>query len=90
MCEGRMGSVHRNPASSPWGFCSLSCLAVGPVVTVITCRPRTEGPGEGGGEWWTKMAGFIAWEAGLMEVPLAEKRTESSGRLGGGGSAAEG
>lgn len=86
-----MGSVHRTPASSRWDFCSLSCLAVGPVVTVITCRPRMEGPGEGRGAWWTKMVGFIAWEAGLMEVPLAEKRTESSGRfVGGGGRAAEG
>ena len=49
MCQGRMGFTHRDPASSCWDFCSLSCLAVGSVVTVITCRPGVEGVGKGRG-----------------------------------------
>ena len=63
----------RLPASSCWDFCSLSCLAVGSVVTLITCRPGEEGVGKGRGQQWAKTRG-CCWEE-----PLAEMRTKGNG-----------
>lgn len=59
--------------SSCWDFCSLSCLAVGSVVTVITCRPGVERVRKGRGRQCTKTGG-CCWEG-----PWAEMRTKGNG-----------
>ena len=64
VCPGRNGLCPQNSSLQRWDFCSLSCLAVGSVVTVITCRPRMEGPGEGRGEWWTKIRALLPGRRG--------------------------